>query len=98
MSSSSGQATIYWKEPNDASITKWPYRYKTSGNYGAWADVPNAYARTYRHTVTGLNTYGTLYFTVRAVNARATPPGVKSDVQEFTFYIIFLHPMASHGV
>ncbi len=84
------EATVYWSEPNDASITKWQYTtaYQAPsasevGPYAAWTDVPASYARTYKHTVTGLNTNGTIHFKVRAVNASATPLGVESEARSF---------------
>ncbi len=68
--SSPGQATVYWREANDPSITKWQYQYKIgSAAYGAWTDVPDSYARTYSYTLTGLSNDTTVYFKVRAVNA-----------------------------
>ncbi len=81
-----GEATVYWSEPDwskskNTSITKWQYRtsWEPSGASGAgpktaWTDIPNSYARTYKHTVTGPGGDGTLYFEVRAVNANGAGP------------------------
>ncbi len=73
-------ATVYWTEPNDDSIIKWQYRTSwapsglRSGPKTAWTDIPNSYARTYKHTVPGPGGTGELYFEVRAVNANGAGP------------------------
>ncbi len=76
-----GAVTVYWSGPDDDSIIKWQYRtdWEPSGRTGglgwaAWTDVPNSYARTYKHTVTGPGGTGTLYLQVRAVNANGVGP------------------------
>ncbi len=66
----SGQVTLTWTDPGDATITKWQYRQK-AGNaaWGTnWMDIPGSGSSTAEHTITGL-TDGTEYsFRVRAVN------------------------------
>ena len=55
-----------------SAITKWQYRVKTTGNYGAWTDVTNSAAISLSLTLTSL-TNGTEYtFQVRAVNSIGT--------------------------
>ena len=73
-------ADLAWTNPNDGTITKWQYRYKTkTGSYGGWTDVPSSGAATTSYTVTGL-TNGKLYtFGIRAVNANGN--GAASDEQ-----------------
>ncbi len=80
VASGKGESTVYWSEPNDASITKWQYRTAWqpsglgTGAKTAWTDVPNSYARTYKHTVPSPASTGNLYFEVRAVNANGAGP------------------------
>ncbi len=64
------EVTVYWTDPDDASITKWQYRYAYVGRaYSGWIDVPNSYSRTYSHTITGLPRNALIFVQVRAVNA-----------------------------
>ncbi len=90
LSSSSGQVTIHWRYPsNPPNVTKWQYRYKAGGgSYGAWTDVPNSYAYTYSHTVTGL-TNGTNYtFRLRAVNSNTPgPASVERSINVYSKHV-----------
>ena len=45
-SPNNGQVALSWTNPNNASIQKWQYQYKTTGGYGKWTDVPNSGAST----------------------------------------------------
>ncbi len=65
----SGQVTLTWTDPGDATITKWQYRQKAgSAAWGSEMDIPGSGSSTTEHTITGL-TDGTAYqFQVRAVN------------------------------
>ncbi len=64
-----GQATLYWANPDDPSITKYQYQYKESpfGSYDSWLDIPGSKANTTTHTITGLASRA-YSFRVRAVN------------------------------
>ncbi len=63
----SAKAYLKWNDPNDASITKWEYQYKTTSSYGAWTAMANSGATTTAYTATGLSN-GTLHrFRIRAV-------------------------------
>ncbi|MYG25674.1 MAG: hypothetical protein F4213_06570, partial [Boseongicola sp. SB0677_bin_26] len=62
------KVTLTWNDPSpaDATIAKWQYRQKTTGNYGTWQDISGASTRS--HEVTSLIN-GTAYtFQVRAVD------------------------------
>ena len=83
-----GQVALAWTNPNDATITSWQVRRKTTGGYGSWTTIPSSSSTTISHTVSGL-TNGTAYtFQVRARNltgngppsdgASATPAAVPS--------------------
>ena len=76
-----GQITLTWDDPGDASITQYQYRLSTDGGttWSAWSPIPGSGASTTSHTVTGL-TDGTHTVELRAVNSagdgvavRATP-------------------------
>ncbi len=72
-----GSVALSWTNPNNASITRWEYRYKTgAGDFGSWTEVANSGATTTSASVTLANgkTYG---FELRAVNA--TGDGTASD-------------------
>ena len=61
---------LSWTDPQNSDITRWQYRYKTTGSYGDWADFPDvlrpsggSYTRDIIHL-----TVGTQYtFQIRAV-------------------------------
>ena len=72
-----GSVALSWTNPNNTSITRWEYRYKTgTGDFGSWTEVANSSASTTSASVTLANgkTYG---FELRAVNA--TGDGTASD-------------------
>lgn len=81
----SGQVTLTWSDPGDASITGFQYRWarvhpsKTSEfDYIGWTDIEDSDKYTTEHTVSDLMTDGSLYyFRVRAVNAQG--PGGQSN-------------------
>ncbi len=85
----SGQVTLTWTDPGDATITKWQYLQKAgSAAWGTnWMDIPGSVASTTEHTITGL-TDGTEYsFRVRAVNdfgGAGAGFGAQSDVFTIT--------------
>ena len=81
---SGGRAELAWTLPtDDSTITKWQYRFKTSGNYGAWTDMSGSTASTRSHTVTGLTNDTKYTFQIRGFstkgglhsNERSTIPG-----------------------
>ena len=63
-----GQITLSWTDASDASILKWQYAYKTSGDYGDWTDIPGSGATTTSHTVGSLINGTTYTIRIRAVN------------------------------
>ena len=72
-SAGDGRVTLSWLAPSSdggAAITRYEYRYKTTGNYPVnWTTVPGSNATTTSYTVPSL-TNGTLHtFQVRAVNS-----------------------------
>ena len=72
-SAGDGRVTLRWSAPSSdggAAITRYEYRYKTTGNYPVnWTTVPGSNATTTSYTVPSL-TNGTLHtFQVRAVNS-----------------------------
>ncbi len=89
-----GQITLSWTDPSDASILKWQYAYKTSGDYGRWTDIPGSGAITTSHTVGSLTNGTTYTIRIRAVNdvgdgpesdeASATPLSVPAKPAGFT--------------
>ena len=71
------QVRLRWTGPNDSTITAWQYSVKTTGNYGAWMDIPGSGPATRRYTVVGLTNNRTYKFRIRAVNDAG--PGRASD-------------------
>ena len=67
----SGEIVLTWDA--DSTATGWQYRYKTSGGYGGWVDIPcvsPCNPRTLNtHTVTGLHNNVQYTFQVRARNS-----------------------------
>ena len=70
-----GEVDFEWIGPREG-VTKWQYRQKTTGAYGAWQDISNPATRIqaattyfYTHTVSGLMNYTEYTFQVRGVNA-----------------------------
>ena len=62
------QIALSWTDPSDASISKWQYAFRTSGDYGEWTDIPGSGAATTAHTVANLSNGTTYVFRIRAVN------------------------------
>ncbi len=74
-------AALAWTGPADNAIEEWQYRYKTSGDYGEWTNIPGSGKDTRDYTVTGL-TNGTAHtFQVRAFS---TAGSEASDEQSVT--------------
>ena len=71
------QVSLFWTNPNDASITKYQVLRRTGTTWGSWADIPNSApgkANATSYTVTNLSN-GTAYaFRIRAVNAAGNSP------------------------
>ena len=63
-----GQITLQWTDPADATIQKWQYAYKTTGDYENWTDMSGSGATTTRHTIGGLLNGTTYTIKIRAVN------------------------------
>ena len=62
------KAVLTWDDPGNDTIAKWQYAYKTTGEYGAWTDMPGSGAATVRHVVSMLENDATHTFKIRAVN------------------------------
>ncbi len=76
------EVTLIWTDPSDASITKWQYAYKTTGDYGNWTDIPGSGAATTHYTVAGLANGTAHIFKLRAVNDAGS--GGESDAVSAT--------------
>ena len=74
----SGEMTLSWDDPNDATITKYQYRYSRQGSSLGWTDVPSSDATTTSVTLTGLTDGLEHFFDVRAV--RGSAPGFRSTI------------------
>ena len=79
LTATAGDGTILleWTALGDATVAGWQYRYRTTGGYGLWTDIPNSDADTTDHTVTGLGAGISHRFRVRAVNSSGS--GLESD-------------------
>ncbi len=71
------KATLTWSDPDDDTISKWQYSYKTTEGYGSWIDMPGSGADTVRHVVSMLANDTLHTFRIRAVNN--VGDGVESD-------------------
>ena len=64
-----GSVRLRWNDPNDSNIDRYQFRYKSDGDFNAWADISGSDASTTDYTVSPL-TNGTEYtFEVRAVDS-----------------------------
>ena len=61
-------ASLVWIPVRNSSITGYEYRYKTTGQFGAWTAVPGSGRDTGNHTVTGLANDAEHTFELRAVH------------------------------
>ena len=63
------EVTLSWTNPNNATITGYEYRQRTSGSstWGEWTAIASSGATTTSHTVTGLTNYTRYDFQLRAV-------------------------------
>lgn len=83
----SGQATLSWDNPNNASIIRYEYRWRSgSAPFGRWMSIPNSqvdglpgvvHARTLEWTRTGLTNTRSYSFQIRAVSANGAGPEVE---------------------
>ena len=88
------QVSLSWANPSDASIAKWQYTFRTSGDYGDWTDIPGSGATTTTYTVVELVNGTTYVFKIRAVNdvgngresdeATATPLAAPAEPSGFS--------------
>ncbi len=81
---------LAWDDPGDATITGWQYRYRTTGSYGDWTDIPGGGAATTGYTVAGLAAGIPHHFRVRAVNSSGS--GLESDETEATPFAVPAKP------
>ena len=74
----SGEVTLTWDNPNNATITRWQYQQKEGADsYGDWTGILPSVASTSSYTVINLAN-GTRYtFKLRAVNESGN--GIESD-------------------
>ena len=80
------KAILTWTDPENGTISKWQFAYKTTGGYGDWADMAGSNATTVRYIVSALENDTVHTFRIRAVNAVGA--GAESDEVSTT-------PMAS---
>lgn len=80
------KAILTWTDPENETISKWQFAYKTTGGYGDWTDMAGSSATTVRHIVAALENDAVHTFRIRAVNAIGA--GAESDEVSTT-------PMAS---
>ena len=73
-----GSVILAWNDPGDDSITRWQYRYKSAGGYGAWTAIPGSDDSTTTFTKTGLTNNTAYTFQIRAVNSSGD--GAASEV------------------
>ncbi len=78
----SHQVALAWTDPSDSTILRWQYRYKETGAYGSWTDVPGGSATTTSYTVTGLANSKQYTFQIRAGNSGGD--GAASDEKTAT--------------
>ncbi len=79
----SGQVTLNWDNPNDASITKWQYqRYGSAPPFGAWTDIPSSSATTTSWMQTSLTNGLVFGYRIRAVSLAGNGEG--SDIRTVT--------------
>ena len=71
------KVTLTWSDPDDDTISKWRYSYRTTEGYGSWIDMPGSGADTVRHVVSMLANDTLHTFRIRAVNN--VGDGVESD-------------------
>ena len=69
---------LSWDAADDVTIERYQVRWKTDGDFNAWADVPDSDEDTTSHTVSELTSGISHTFEVRAVNA--TGDGATSSV------------------
>ena len=75
------QAALDWNHSADASITRYEFRYKTTGDYPAtWTTIPQSNRDTAFHRVTGLTGGVKHTFQVRAVNDYGAGPEATVEV------------------
>ena len=68
------QVTLSWSLPSYGSVTGYQSRYKTTGSYYAWVNVPNSNRDTTNYTLSSLSNNTLHTFQVRAVNAYGSGP------------------------
>ena len=86
------QVALAWsRDTDDDTVTGWRYRYKSTGGYTGWINVPNSNANTTTYTVTGLDNSVMYKFQLRAVNGT----GGGAPTTEVTAYTI---PAAPTGL
>ena len=59
---------LYWDDPDDVSIERWQVRWKTDGEFGDWAEIPDSDEHTTSYAVTDVTVDVAHTFEVRAVN------------------------------
>ncbi len=63
------EVSLEWKALGDPSVTRWQYRYRTTGEFGDWVDIPDSHAGTTGHTIPGLEGGTPHTFGIRAANS-----------------------------
>ena len=73
-----GQITLSWDNPNDSSITRYEYKWRSGSTpFGNWATISDSGAATVQWTRTGLTNTLSYSFQIRAVNANGAGAGIR---------------------
>ena len=70
------EVALSWRRPSNggSAITRFEYRWKTTGSYGGWTTIPGSGPRTTSYTVPSLINGRAYTFQVRAVNKVGNAP------------------------
>ena len=72
------RAELLWDDPENPAITGWQYRYRTTGAFGVWIDIPGGDASLTGYTVRDLSNGTAHYFRLRAKTAAGYGPPSES--------------------
>ena len=72
------QVQLLWDDPGNPAITGWQFRYRTTGAFTGWRDIPGTTATLTGHAVSGLANDVVHYFRIRAWTASGPGPPSES--------------------